>query len=187
MLITYICSLGLVQAFFGEMVRAPQTQVDITGGDTSHNYAIGNVFVKQLDETPTTTMLDPEQAGFLLGEGPWREEAAYVIDRSYASFSGVPVTKTVMVRKGGGTPIPPQRSRARAASFGSSAAPGMENGNSNLQVHRRAKPVILQRFLQGLSNCEDRNLNTLLKSLPPIEVHKVAVFDLRFFNTDRHG
>lgn len=73
------------------MVRAPQTQVDIAGGDTSHNYAIGNVFVKQMDETREINTLDPEQAGFLSSEGPYREEAAYVIDRAYGSFSAVPV------------------------------------------------------------------------------------------------
>jgi len=144
-------------------------QVDIAGGDTSHNYAIGDVFVKQLDETQLTVMLDPEQSGFLTGEGPYREEAAYAIDHWYDSFSAVPVTKTVMVRKGGNTPLV------------------TGDGTTTPQQVGKAKPVILQRFLQGLSNCEDRNLNVLLRALPPFEVHKVAVFDLRFFNTDRHG
>ena len=161
--------------------------------------------------------------------GPFREEAAYVIDRSYGSFSGVPVTKTVMVRKGGQTPAPsvgarkrfvanpdanasanggvqrlenlrqdalayplpptatPEKRQNHGASTAFNGGKGNGNGSRIRTPKTKSRPVILQRFLEGLSNCEDHNLNLLLRDLPPLEIHKVAVFDIRFFNTDRHG
>lgn len=96
-----------------------------------------------------------------------------------------------MVRKSGGTPAVETKSRKI---FASSSSTNSEVRSNKLQLFNvneqsvprdntqttvmqtrqtsrsRAKPVILQRFLEGLSNCEDHNLNILLQPLAPVEV-----------------
>lgn len=96
--------------------------------------------------------------GIAHGEGAIREEAAYVLDARMSRFSDVPPTAV--------------------ASLSLSNMDEMKQG-------------AVQRFMESTKgSMEDfgmpRKLEEAVKFVPVNEIHKVALLDVRLFNTDRH-
>ncbi|EAZ00815.1 hypothetical protein OsI_22845 [Oryza sativa Indica Group] len=106
---------------------------------------------------PVSTDGEGMKRGTLVGEGAFREVAAYILDHPIGDheseerigFSGVPPTALV-------------RSLHRGKSF---------------------KIGSLQMFIQNNGSCEDMGP----RAFPVKEVHKIAVLDLRLANADRHA
>jgi hypothetical protein len=110
--------------------------------------------------------------GTRIGEGAFREVAAYILDhpaegrRSYSErnlqgFAGVPPTMMVHCsHKAFHYPLEKSWNFTRKPKLGS-----------------------LQQFVPAFSNCEDMGP----ANFPVQEVHKIAVLDMRLANTDRNG
>ena len=106
---------------------------------------------------PVSTDGEGMKRGTLVGEGAFREVAAYILDHPIGDheseerigFSGVPPTALV-------------RSLHRGKSF---------------------KIGSLQMFIQNNGSCEDMGP----RAFPVKEVHKIAVLDLRLASADRHA
>uniref|UniRef100_A0A0C9RLB9 1-phosphatidylinositol 4-kinase n=1 Tax=Wollemia nobilis TaxID=56998 RepID=A0A0C9RLB9_9CONI len=108
--------------------------------------------------------------GTRVGEGAYREIAAYILDHPLSGprslvgdeigFAGVP--PTMMIRCS-------HSAFHLAAGFDKS---GLE-----------PKMGSLQKFVESYSNCEDMGP----AAFPVDEVHKITVLDLRLANADRHG
>uniref|UniRef100_A0A0D9WQC1 1-phosphatidylinositol 4-kinase n=1 Tax=Leersia perrieri TaxID=77586 RepID=A0A0D9WQC1_9ORYZ len=106
---------------------------------------------------PVSTDGEGMKRGTLVGEGAFREVAAYILDHPVGDhesekrvgFSGVPPTALV-------------QSLHRAKSF---------------------KIGSLQMFIENNGSCEDMGP----RAFPVEEVHKIAVLDLRLANADRHA
>jgi hypothetical protein len=103
--------------------------------------------------------------GTRAGEGAVREVAAYLLD--HGRFSGVPPTALVTCKV--------------------STSPGADadGGGGTLGAAAPAAPKVgsLQQFVRAEGDLEERGTS----GLPPGEVHKIAVLDLRLGNTDRNG
>lgn len=96
--------------------------------------------------------------GLFAGEGAVREEAAYVLDSRCNGFSGVPPTAVAQLR---------------------------------LSNVGRAKQGAVQRFMSSnIGSMESFGMPFDLKKaceFAPVEqVHRIALLDIRLFNTDRH-
>ncbi|RLN51083.1 hypothetical protein BBJ28_00000749 [Nothophytophthora sp. Chile5] len=96
--------------------------------------------------------------GLFAGEGAVREEAAYVLDSRSNGFSGVPPTAVA---------------RLRLSSLG------------------RAKQGAVQRFMtSSIGSMEGFgmpfDLERAQEFVPVEQVHRIALLDVRVFNTDRH-
>eukprot|EP01018_Ginkgo_biloba_P023453 Gb_24005 [translate_table: standard] len=108
--------------------------------------------------------------GTRVGEGAYREVAAYILDhpingpRSLANdevgFAGVPPTMMI---------------RCRHTAF------YLSDGFDKL--YQKPKMGSLQKFVESYSNCEDMGP----AAFPVDEVHKITVLDMRLANADRHG
>ncbi|XP_006656057.1 phosphatidylinositol 4-kinase gamma 4-like [Oryza brachyantha] len=106
---------------------------------------------------PVSTDGEGMKRGTLVGEGAFREVAAYILDHpigdheseKHDGFSGVPPTALV-------------QSLHRGKSF---------------------KIGSLQMFIENNGSCEDMGPG----AFPVKEVHKIAVLDLRLANADRHA
>lgn len=96
--------------------------------------------------------------GLFPGEGAVREEAAYVLDSRCNGFSGVPATAVARLQ---------------------------------LASSSRAKQGALQRFMMSSSGSMDGfgmpfDLAKAEAFVPVDQVHRIALLDVRLFNTDRH-
>lgn len=108
--------------------------------------------------------------GTRVGEGAYREVAAYILDhpiggpRSLVSdevgFAGVPPTMMI---------------KCSHSAFHLSAGFG--------KLSQEPKMGSLQKFVESYSNCEDMGP----AAFPVEEVHKITVLDIRLANADRHG
>nr|KYP48014.1 hypothetical protein KK1_030305 [Cajanus cajan] len=109
--------------------------------------------------------------GTRVGQGAFREVAAYVLDhprkgpRSYhdneeQGFAGVP--PTVMVK---------------CLQKGFHNIEGYQNISSNVKIGS------LQMFMRNIGSCEEMGPS----SFPVEEVHKISVLDIRLANADRHA
>jgi len=100
--------------------------------------------------------------GVVGGEAAFRECAAYVLDHDH--FSGVPATDLVACSYPG---------------FGSPVA-GTSLSDENIKLGS------FQEFKEHDFDAED--ISPVKASRFPVnEVHKIAILDIRLFNTDRHG
>ncbi|GJP49808.1 hypothetical protein CLOM_g8975 [Closterium sp. NIES-68] len=112
--------------------------------------------------------------GTRVGEGAYREVAAYLLDHPVndgdsRGFAGVPPTTLVRCSSGffpaaGGSPVTP--------------LDGLEMYGVDV-----GKVGSLQQFVPAVSNCEDMGP----ARFPASDVHKIAILDMRLANTDRNG
>jgi len=121
--------------------------------------------------------------GILVGEASIRECIAYLLDHEH--FSGVPPTDLVVCQHSSFNPNDNMLSRPQQESF--------EHDNSvthlrvaGIKVKNKIKLGSLQKYKRHDGDAEDAS-RTLISRFPVEEVHKIAVLDLRLFNTDRHG
>ena len=151
--------------------KQPIRSSEGTGGTYFMQDASGNKYVsifKPTDEEPlavnnprglpVSTNGEGLKRGTRVGEGAWREVAAYILDET--GFSGVP--PTIMVK---------------CLHKGFNHPKGFDCSNEN------AKIGSLQMFLKNHGSCEDMGP----KYFPVQEVHKISVFDIRTANADRHA
>lgn len=156
----------------------PVRSAEGTGGayfmmdSTGQNYV--SVF-KPIDEEPMAVnnprglpmSLDGEglKRGTIVGEGAFREVAAYILDHPLSGrrmlfgdnkgFAGVPPTVLVKCFHDGFN----------------------NNGDSIVKIGS------LQMFMENKGSCEDMGPG----AFPVQEVHKISVLDMRLANADRHG
>lgn len=108
--------------------------------------------------------------GTRVGEGAYREVAAYILDHPIdgprslvgdeVGFAGVPPTMMI---------------KCSHSAFHVSAGFG--------QFSQEPKIGSLQKFVESYSNCEDMGP----AAFPVEDVHKITVLDMRLANADRHG
>ncbi|KAI9987755.1 hypothetical protein PInf_023799 [Phytophthora infestans] len=96
--------------------------------------------------------------GLFAGEGAVREEAAYVLDSRSNGFSGVPPTAVAQLR---------------------------------LTSMGRAKQGAVQRFMSSTIGSMESfgmpfDLDKAREFVPVEQIHRIALLDVRVFNTDRH-
>jgi hypothetical protein len=101
--------------------------------------------------------------GVVGGEAAFRECAAYVLDHEY--FSGVPATDLVA---------------CNYPCFNNSPTTGHSFLEENIKIGS------FQEFKEHDFDAEDISPKRAAK-FPVNEVHKIAILDIRLFNTDRHG
>ncbi|KAK9050574.1 hypothetical protein SSX86_001441 [Deinandra increscens subsp. villosa] len=154
-----------------------------TGGTYFMQHPSGNRYVavfKPIDEEPMAVN-NPQglpvssngeglKRGTKVGEGAFREVAAYILDhpnsgpRAFGDtemgFAGVP--PTVMAKCLNGELNHPE---------------GYDGGPGNVKLGS------LQMFMKNCGSCEDMGP----RDFPVEEVHKIAVFDIRTANADRHA
>ncbi|KAJ4877547.1 Phosphatidylinositol 4-kinase gamma 3 [Raphanus sativus] len=166
-----------------EKGNAPMKSSDGSGGayfmqdQSGHKYV--SVF-KPIDEEPMAVnnphgqplSIDGEglKKGTQVGEGAFREVAAYILDypmtgpRTFSSdqpgFSGVPPTAMV---------------KCLHKDF--------NHPNGYSFSHENAKIGSLQMFVSNVGTCEDMGYGVF----PVEQVHKISVLDIRLANADRHG
>jgi len=113
------------------------------------------------------------RSGIPLGSAACREVAAYVLD--YQGFAGVPPTCLAVVQHENFFDIDEERVLASSPASEWAAL-----------TRKKVKLGSLQAFFDHDYDCEELPMASL-RALPTREVHKIAVLDLRLFNTDRHG
>jgi hypothetical protein len=113
------------------------------------------------------------RSGIPLGSAACREVAAYVLD--YQGFAGVPPTCLAVVQHENFFDIDEERVLATSPASEWAAL-----------TRKKVKLGSLQAFFDHDYDCEELPMASL-RALPTREVHKIAVLDLRLFNTDRHG
>jgi hypothetical protein len=111
-----------------------------------------------------------------VGEASVRECAAYLLDHEH--FSGVPSTDLVLCQH------PAFYSNPEEDSF-FVRSPGRLQFLSE-PLTKKLKLGSFQAFKEHDGDTEDIS-SSLLSKFPVDEVHKIAVLDVRMFNTDRHG
>ena len=109
---------------------------------------------------------NPEREGMVVGGGARRERAAYVLDKMYGGFSGVPPTALIKVR----------------SNSNEEDEDGHEGDGGNSGV--RYKRGSLQKYCPSDGSAEDNP--HLVRKASVESAEKIAVLDLRIFNTDRH-
>jgi len=116
--------------------------------------------------------------GILVGEASVRECAAYVLD--YDNFSGVPPTDLVLC----------QHNAFYSNPSSESVEPEFTSGTPEvLKKRKQSKKVKIgsfQQYKQHNGDAEEIS-RSLIAQFPVNEVHKIALLDIRLFNTDRHG
>ncbi|GMI69572.1 phosphoinositide 4-kinase gamma 4, UBIQUITIN-LIKE DOMAIN KINASE GAMMA 4 [Hibiscus trionum] len=159
--------------------KSPIRSMEGTGGAYFMQDSLGQKFVsvfKPIDEEPLAFNNPRElpmssdgeglKKGTRVGEGAFREVAAYILDhpmnkqsRIYGDekgFAGVP--PTVMVKC-------------------------LHNGFNNPNGSPKVKIGSLQMFMENSGSCEDMGP----RSFPVEQVHKISVLDIRLANADRHA
>ncbi|CAI5520443.1 unnamed protein product [Closterium sp. Naga37s-1] len=167
--------------------QAPEITPDGSGGTYMLRDATGESRIavfKPMDEEPLAwncprgmpPSLTGEglKRGTRVGEGAFREVAAYLLDHPLREgdaegFAGVPRTSLVTCDV-----------KYFASSLGSPVS--ILGGLSSAEPGIR-KIGSLQQFVPAMSNCEDMGPARFAAS----EVHKIAVLDMRLANADRNG
>ncbi|XP_057810009.1 phosphatidylinositol 4-kinase gamma 4-like [Salvia miltiorrhiza] len=164
--------------------RQPVRSSEGTGGTYFMQDATGDKYVaifKPIDEEPLALNnpqgLPPSldgiglKRGTRVGEGAWREVAAYILDhpcegspqslfRAEVGFAGVPPTMMVhCLHK------------------------GFNHPNGFYCSSEQVKTGSLQMFRKNHGSCEDMGP----RDFPVDEVHKICVLDIRVANADRHA
>ncbi|KAL5220845.1 hypothetical protein ABZP36_025558 [Zizania latifolia] len=177
--------MGMIQATLAglEKEHAPVMSSQGTGGVYFMLDSSGQDYVavfKPADEEPMamnnpqgfqhTLSSDGEglKKGTKVGEGAFREVAAYILDHPASGhrvsdehgFAGVPPTVLVRCLHG---------------------VTGQKTGCDS--VEKEPKIGSLQMFMKNSGSCEDIGPG----AFPVQEVHKIAVLDMRLANADRHG
>ncbi|KAK1436127.1 hypothetical protein QVD17_01903 [Tagetes erecta] len=163
--------------------KKPIRSCEGTGGTYFLQHPSGNRYVaifKPIDEEPMAVnnpqglpvSLNGEglKRGTKVGEGAYREVAAYILDHPKSGpricgdtemgFAGVP--PTVMAKCLNGEFNHPE---------------GYDGGPHNVKLGS------LQMFMKNCGSCEDMGP----RDFPVEEVHKITVFDIRTANADRHA
>jgi len=109
--------------------------------------------------------------GILTGEASLRECAAFMLD--YGHFAGVPATGLVQAEH-------------NVFYLSQEATEGLVDVNLHALNQGKKKMGSFQKFIKHEGDTEDA-APRLIAKFPIDEVHKIAVLDLRIFNTDRHG
>jgi len=119
---------------------------------------------------PRSGSLASCKEGILIGEASVRECAAYLLDHSH--FCRVPPTDLAFCE--------------HPAFYLTDT--GMDANNTEINAKNEGKKKLgsFQKFKKHDGNTEDIS-STLMKKFPVEEVHRIALLDLRLFNTDRHG
>lgn len=175
--------MSMIQATFAGLEKGypPVLSSEGTGGAYFMQDASGQEYVavfKPIDEEPMAEnnprglplSMDGEglKKGTRVGEGAFREVAAYILDHPIAGcrgvsdeagFAGVP--PTVLVR----------------------CLHGSADHIGNGRVEKELKVGSLQMFMKNSGSCEDMGP----RAFPVQEVHKIAVLDMRLANADRHA
>lgn len=112
--------------------------------------------------TPGSLNYNQTKRGVLEGEAAYRECAAYVLDHEH--FAGVPATDLVVCNH---------------PSFNNSPI-GTPTNEDNVKIGS------FQEFKAHDFDAEDISPSKASR-FPVNEVHKIAILDIRLFNTDRHG
>ncbi|CAI5990695.1 unnamed protein product [Closterium sp. NIES-65] len=167
--------------------QAPEITPDGSGGTYMLRDATGESHIavfKPMDEEPLAWNcprgMPPSltgkglKRGTRVGEGAFREVAAYLLDHPLREgdaegFAGVPRTSLVTCDV-----------KYFASSLGSPVS--ILGGLSSAELGIR-KIGSLQQFVPAMSNCEDMGPARFAAS----EVHKIAVLDMRLANADRNG
>lgn len=105
---------------------------------------------------------NPEREGMVVGGGARRERAAYVLDKMYGGFSGVPPTALIKM-------------------------PSQDSNGSGKQGETpvRYKRGSLQKYCPSDGSADENP--SLVQKASSAEIQKIAILDLRIFNTDRHA
>ncbi|GLJ16678.1 hypothetical protein SUGI_0286430 [Cryptomeria japonica] len=166
-----------------ERGQSPNMSKEGSGGAYFMQDPTGTKFIgvfKPIDEEPMAVnnprglpiSLNGEglKSGTRVGEGAYREIAAYILDHPASGprsmggdetgFAGVPPTMMI---------------RCSHSAF--HLAAGFDRSR------QESKMGSLQKFVDSYSNCEDMGP----AAFPVDEVHKITVLDMRLANTDRHG
>ena len=165
--------------------QSPKLTSDGSGGTylmpSASGGSIAAVF-KPMDEEPlalncprgmpTSESGEGLKRGTRVGEGAFREVAAYLLDHpeneeAAEGFAGVPPTTMVRCDYS----VMPQAEVSPKSTLG---------GLDSMDV---AKVGSLQQFVTAVSNCEDMGPSRFAAP----EVHKIAVLDMRLVNADRNG
>lgn len=152
-----------------EKGRKPIRSTEGTGGAYFMQDSSGQKYIsvfKPIDEEPMalnnptglplTTNGEGLKKGTRVGEGAFREVAAYILD---AGFAGVP--PTVMVK-------------CLHEAFNYSG--DFDYSSNNIKIGS------LQMFIKNYGSCEEMGPSVF----PVEEVHKISVLDIRLANADRH-
>ncbi|KAH1073752.1 hypothetical protein J1N35_026080 [Gossypium stocksii] len=168
----------MIKSTFDGLCRKknPIRSMEGTGGAYFMQDSWGQKFVsvfKPIDEEPLAInnprklpmSSDGEglKKGTRVGEGAFREVAAYILDHprcmtygDQKGFAGVPPTTLVKC---------------------------LHNGFNNPDGSPKAKIGSLQMFVENRGSCEDMGPG----SFPVEQVHKISVLDIRLANADRHA
>ncbi|KAK4490801.1 hypothetical protein RD792_001515 [Penstemon davidsonii] len=163
--------------------KQPNISSEGTGGTYFMQDASGNKYVaifKPIDEEPLAVN-NPQglplsangeglKRGTRVGEGAFREVAAYILDHPKKGPRGISDEKI------GFAGIPPTV-MVRCLHRGFNHPKGFDYSDENIKVGS------LQMFMKNHGSCEDMGP----KDFPVEEVHKISVFDLRTANADRHA
>ncbi|KAL4377664.1 hypothetical protein GQ457_02G001190 [Hibiscus cannabinus] len=159
--------------------KSPIRSMEGTGGAYFMQDSSGQKFVavfKPIDEEPLAVNNPRElpmssdgeglKKGTRVGEGAFREVAAYILDHpknkqssiygDEKGFAGVPPTAMVKC---------------------------LHNGFNNPNGSPKVKIGSLQMFMENSGSCEDMGP----RSFPVDQVHKISVLDIRLANADRHA
>lgn len=158
--------------------KCPIRSTEGTGGAYFMQNSTGNKYLsvfKPIDEEPMAVN-NPQglplsengeglKKGTSVGEGAFREVAAYVLDHPKSG------RRSISAEKIGFAGVPPTvMAKCRHMGF-------------NHRENVNAKIGSLQMFMENNGCCEDMGPS----SFPVEEVHKISVLDIRMANADRHG
>ncbi|KAM0046266.1 putative 1-phosphatidylinositol 4-kinase [Helianthus debilis subsp. tardiflorus] len=163
--------------------RKPIRSSEGTGGTYFMQHPSGNRYAavfKPIDEEPMAVN-NPQglpvskngeglKRGTKVGEGALREVAAYILDHPKGGPRGSGDTET------GFAGVPPTV-MAKCLNGEFNHPKGYDGGPGNVKLGS------LQMFMKNCGSCEDMGP----RDFPGEEVHKIAVFDIRTANADRHA
>jgi len=118
---------------------------------------------------PRRNSLSSFKEGILIGEASVREASAFLLD--HGSWAGIPPTGLAICEH---------------PAFFLTQEPAGEDVGINVKNQGKKKLGSFQKYVIHDGNTEDKPM-AFISQLPVDEVHKIAVLDIRLFNTDRHG
>jgi len=118
---------------------------------------------------PRRNSLSSFKEGILIGEASVREASAFLLD--HGNWAGIPPTGLAFCEH---------------PAFYLTQEPAGEDVGINVKNQGKKKLGSFQKYIVHDGNTEDKSMS-LISQFPLDEVHKIAVLDIRLFNTDRHG